>query len=127
MAPATDFSITPSRLFTVADAPLMAARAAISRRSIVSPEMGKLSTARCVCAAHRASSGTSTSPMLSCSMRMLRRYPRGLRAGPQPTSGYRRPVAEFAYQDMLPLGPDDTEYRLLTSDGVSTFDANGRR
>ncbi|TDB86009.1 fumarate hydratase [Actinomadura sp. 7K534] len=35
-------------------------------------------------------------------------------------------MPEFSYTDLLPLGPDDTDYRLLTSDGVSTFDANGR-
>src|SRR5689334_14082154 len=28
---------------------------------------------------------------------------------------------------MLPLGPDETSYRLLTADGVSTFEADGRR
>jgi fumarate hydratase class I len=32
---------------------------------------------------------------------------------------------EFAYSDLLPLGPDDTSYRLLTTDGVSTFEAGG--
>ncbi|MEY2433133.1 MAG: fumarate hydratase, class [Acidimicrobiaceae bacterium] len=36
-------------------------------------------------------------------------------------------MTEFQYQDMLPLGPDDTPYRLLTSDGVSTFEADGHR
>jgi fumarate hydratase class I len=36
-------------------------------------------------------------------------------------------VPEFAYQDMLPLGPDETSYRLLTTDGVSTFEADGHR
>jgi fumarate hydratase, class I len=36
-------------------------------------------------------------------------------------------VVEFAYQDMLPLGPDETPYRLLTTDYVSTFTAGGRR
>jgi len=36
-------------------------------------------------------------------------------------------MPEFAYTDLLPLGADDTEYRLLTSEGVSTFDAGGRR
>jgi fumarate hydratase class I len=36
-------------------------------------------------------------------------------------------VAEFAYQDMLPVGPDGTPYRRLTGDHVSTFDAGGRR
>ncbi|HEV3227027.1 MAG TPA: fumarate hydratase [Acidimicrobiales bacterium] len=35
-------------------------------------------------------------------------------------------MPEFTYQDMLPLGPDDTAYRLLTTDGVSTFDADGQ-
>jgi fumarate hydratase class I len=36
-------------------------------------------------------------------------------------------VAEFAYQDILPIGTDDTAYRRLTSDYVSTFEAGGRR
>ena len=31
-------------------------------------------------------------------------------------------VPEFEHQDLLPIGPDDTPYRLLTTDGVSTFD-----
>ena len=35
--------------------------------------------------------------------------------------------AEFAYQEMLPVGADDTPYRLLTADYVSTFEAGGRR
>jgi fumarate hydratase class I len=35
-------------------------------------------------------------------------------------------VPEFAYSDLLPLGPDDTSYRLLGTDGVSTFTAAGR-
>jgi len=30
------------------------------------------------------------------------------------------------YQDLLPLGPDDTEYRLVTTEGVSTVEAAGR-
>jgi fumarate hydratase class I len=34
---------------------------------------------------------------------------------------------DFAFQDLLPLGPDDTDYRLLTSEGVSTFEAAGHR
>ena len=33
---------------------------------------------------------------------------------------------EFTYQDLLPIGEDKTEYRLLTKDGVSTFKAEGR-
>ncbi|MBO2446894.1 fumarate hydratase [Actinomadura barringtoniae] len=35
-------------------------------------------------------------------------------------------MPEFSYTDLLPLGTDDTEYRLLTSEGVSTFEAGGR-
>ncbi|SEG45561.1 fumarase, class I, homodimeric [Thermomonospora echinospora] len=35
-------------------------------------------------------------------------------------------MAEFSYTDLLPTGPDETEYRLLTADGVSTFEAGGR-
>ncbi|MCW2937199.1 MAG: hydro-lyase, Fe-S type, tartrate/fumarate subfamily, beta subunit [Actinomycetia bacterium] len=35
-------------------------------------------------------------------------------------------MPEFSYTDPLPLGQDDTEYRLLTSDGVGTFEAGGR-
>ncbi|MBA3604504.1 MAG: fumarate hydratase [Acidimicrobiia bacterium] len=31
-------------------------------------------------------------------------------------------MADVEYTEMLPLGPDDTEYRLVTTDGVSTFD-----
>ena len=30
----------------------------------------------------------------------------------------------FEYTDLLPLGPDDTEYRHITSEGVSTFDTS---
>jgi fumarate hydratase class I len=33
---------------------------------------------------------------------------------------------EFRYSDLLPIGPDDTPYRLITSEGVSTFEAGGR-
>ncbi len=33
---------------------------------------------------------------------------------------------EFRYSDLLPVGPDDTPYRLLTTEGVSTFEAGGR-
>ena len=35
-------------------------------------------------------------------------------------------MPEFAYTDLLPLGHDNTQYRLLTTDGVSTFTAGGR-
>jgi fumarate hydratase, class I len=34
-------------------------------------------------------------------------------------------MADFAYQDPLPLGPDQTPYRLLTTEGVSTVEAAG--
>ncbi|WP_371498862.1 fumarate hydratase [Kitasatospora sp. NBC_00374] len=33
---------------------------------------------------------------------------------------------EFAYRDLLPIGADPTPYRKITSEGVSTFEANGR-
>jgi fumarate hydratase, class I len=36
-------------------------------------------------------------------------------------------VPEFEYQELLPLGADETPYRLLTGDYVSTFAADGRR
>jgi fumarate hydratase class I len=35
-------------------------------------------------------------------------------------------MPEFAYSDLLPTGPDETEYRLLTTEGVSTVAAAGR-
>jgi len=33
---------------------------------------------------------------------------------------------EFRYSDLLPTAKDDTPYRLITTEGVSTFEANGR-
>jgi len=33
---------------------------------------------------------------------------------------------EFRYSDLLPTGPDETPYRLITTEGVSTFEAGGR-
>ena len=36
-------------------------------------------------------------------------------------------MPEFAYSDLLPLGPDETEYRLVTREGVETFEAGGQR
>ena len=36
-------------------------------------------------------------------------------------------MPNFAYSDLLPLGSDETAYRFLTSEGVSTFEAGGRR
>ena len=35
-------------------------------------------------------------------------------------------MSEFAYSDLLPTGPDTTEYRLITTEGVSTFEAEGQ-
>jgi fumarate hydratase, class I len=35
-------------------------------------------------------------------------------------------MPEFEYTEMLPLGPDETPYRLLTTEGVSTIEAAGR-
>ncbi|WP_243059206.1 fumarate hydratase [Nocardioides sp. SR21] len=34
--------------------------------------------------------------------------------------------AEFLYSDLLPTGKDETPYRLITTEGVSTFEANGQ-
>ena len=36
------------------------------------------------------------------------------------------PTPPFTYQDPLPLGPDETEYRLLSRDGISTGEFEGR-
>ena len=36
------------------------------------------------------------------------------------------PTPPFIYQDPLPLGPDETEYRLLSTEGVSTATFEGR-
>jgi len=36
-------------------------------------------------------------------------------------------MADFAYQDLLPLGDDTTEYRQLSTGGVSTLEMAGRR
>jgi len=33
---------------------------------------------------------------------------------------------EFSYQDLLPIGEDKTEFRLLSSDGITTFSADGK-
>jgi fumarate hydratase class I len=35
-------------------------------------------------------------------------------------------MGDFEFQDMLPLGPDETPYRRLTADHVSTFEAAGK-
>ena len=34
---------------------------------------------------------------------------------------------EFTYQDLLPIGEDKTEYRLISKAGVSSFTADGRQ
>ncbi|GII93168.1 fumarate hydratase [Sinosporangium siamense] len=36
-------------------------------------------------------------------------------------------MPEFDYTDLLPTGPDETEYRLVTSEGVRIVEAAGRR
>ena len=36
------------------------------------------------------------------------------------------PAPEFRYSDLLPASHDDTPYRLVTTEGVSTFDVDGR-
>lgn len=36
-------------------------------------------------------------------------------------------MAEFAYEDLLPVGADETPYRLLTTEGVSVVDGPGGR
>ena len=33
---------------------------------------------------------------------------------------------DFNYSDLLPIGPDETPYRLITTEGVSTFEAEGQ-
>ena len=35
-------------------------------------------------------------------------------------------MPEFIYEDLLPVGADTTEYRLVSKEGVSTFDADGK-
>src|SRR6478752_2958878 len=35
-------------------------------------------------------------------------------------------MPEFQYQDLLPIGADETPYRLVTTEGVSTVEAAGR-
>ncbi|GAB6986495.1 fumarate hydratase [Nocardioides pyridinolyticus] len=42
------------------------------------------------------------------------------------TSDPSQSPAEFLYSDLLPTGMDDTPYRLITTEGVSTFEANGQ-
>ncbi len=35
-------------------------------------------------------------------------------------------MSAFQFQDVLPLGKDETPYRLVTADHVSTFEAAGK-
>ena len=35
-------------------------------------------------------------------------------------------MPEFIYEDLLPVGPDQSEYRLVSKEGLSTFEADGR-
>lgn len=35
-------------------------------------------------------------------------------------------MADFAYEDLLPVGKDETEYRLVSTKGISTFEADGK-
>jgi hypothetical protein len=69
IASAMSASRMPSSRFAIAAARLMRASATICADSRPEPEIGKFSTARCVCAAYSASFGTRTSPIVSCSMR----------------------------------------------------------
>ena len=69
IAAATSLGITRRRPLTVAATPLIEPRAWISSGGTRSPEIGKFSMARCVCAPHRAATGTRTSPNESCSIR----------------------------------------------------------
>ncbi len=138
MADATSGSTTPSSALASAAAPLMRASAAMSERSSRTPETGKFSTARWVCAAQRADAGTRTSPIVSRSMRnssSLRSAVtyatvprRGLNVTGTPRPAYVSPtMTEFAFTELLPLGPDETTYRLVSSDGVGSFTAGGHR
>ena len=36
-------------------------------------------------------------------------------------------MTDFAYSELLPLGDHETPYRLISPDGVSTFEAGGER
>ena len=35
-------------------------------------------------------------------------------------------MSDFAYEDLLPIGKDETEYRLVSTEGISTFEADGK-
>ena len=57
--------------------------------------------------------------------RLARTHRIGSSSGGPTPGGW--PMAEFAYQDLLPLGEDATPYRRLTSDGVAPVHAAGGR
>ena len=137
-APAIALAVRRSTCGTSPSPPLVRAASAftsasarITRSSSGRPEMGKLSTARWVWAPHSAPAGTRTSPIESCSTRYSGMQPPVIPENRIPEPGrYRDAMSEtsdFAYQDLLPLGADDTPYRLLSTDYVSTFEAGGRR
>ncbi len=69
MASAFSAASRPRSLLTCAQAAFSRPSARIWVRSSPRKEIGKFSTARWVCARHRALTGTRTSPMVSCSMR----------------------------------------------------------
>src|SRR5262245_9365022 len=118
----------PSSALTVAAHPLIDASAAISSREMRRSEIGKFSTARWVWAPHRAQTGPSPGPSVSCSVRvslMRGTYPRGrlrLRAATGGGDTVRR--MELAYSDQLPIGPDETPYRLLGTEGLGTVETS---
>ena len=70
IASAMSASSTPSSPLTLAATPLMQPSAPIMSRPSRSPDTGKFSTARWVCAPHSAPAGTSTSPIESRSIRV---------------------------------------------------------
>src|SRR5438105_1739113 len=103
MAAAMSVSSTPRWPFTTAAAPLTRPSAAIRCEPIRSPEIGKFCTARCVCAPHRASAGTWTSPIESCSVR------NPATATSAPPDGQQRPFQ--VGEEVVPLVVHDDERR----------------
>ena len=65
------FGSKPRPALTSAAAALTSPSARMKPRGIGRPDTGKFCTARWVCAPHSASAGTCSSPMLSCSLRVL--------------------------------------------------------
>ena len=35
-------------------------------------------------------------------------------------------MPKFSYEDLLPVGPDTTKYRLISKEGIATFNGDGR-